>query len=343
MTILKRYNNLYAKICDFGNIEKAYKKARKYKRYRPEILNFTMNKEENLVNIQNHLILKDYKQGPYRVFKIYEPKERIISALPFSDRIVQHAICNVIEPLLDKRFFYYSCACRKKKGMHMASNMITQWLRNMSYSGKPSYALKGDIHHYFQSIDHEILRKILYKIFKDKDLLWLLDLIIDSTNVNIGIPVGNLTSQVFANLYLNELDKFVKETLHIHYYIRYMDDFIILSDSKKKLHDVLNKIEDFLFENLHLQLNPKTRILNANNGIDFCGYIHWKDHIKVRKSSIKNMRRKIKAYYKGKITGDQLNKSLQSWFGHISHADTYNLRKSILENLIANKNNLLNN
>ena len=330
---MKRYGNLYPKIYDFANIERAYKQARKCKRYRVEVLKFTANKEENLINIQNHLIWHSYRQGAYRVFKILEPKERIISALPFTDRVIQHAICNVIEPLIDKRFFYYSCACRKGRGMHMASDTITRWLRNMSYGGKPLYALKGDIHHYFQSIDHGVLKKILRRIFKDKELLWLLDLIIDSNGAGAGIPVGNLTSQLFANLYLNELDRFAKETLHVRHYIRYMDDFIIISDDKAYLRDTMRRIEGFLLGDLHLSLNPKTTIINTKNGVDFCGYIHWLDHKKVRKTSVQRMRRTIEAYRHGKISKERLQKSLQSWLGHIAHADTYRLRERILRSI----------
>ena len=215
----------------------------------------------------------------------------------------------------------------------MASDTITKWMRNMSFDGKPLYALKGDIHHYFQSIDHEVLKGLLRRIFKDKDLLWLLNSIIDSTGTDTGIPVGNLTSQLFANLYLNELDRFVKETLHVRRYIRYMDDFVILSDDKQYLRDALRRIEGFLLGNLHLKMNPKTAILNAKNGIDFCGYIHWFDHKKVRKTCIRRMRQAIKAYRKGKISEERLQKSVQSWLGHISHADTYGLRERILRSI----------
>jgi len=326
---MKRYTGLYERVYDFANLENAYRKARRCKRYRNEVLKYSANLEENLINLQNHLIWHSYKQGEYRTFYVYEPKLRLISALPFADRVAQHAVNNIIEPLIDRRFYYHSYACRKDKGMHKASETLTAWIYNLTFEGKPLYAIKGDIHHYFQSISHERLKAAVCRIIKDRELLSLLYQIIDGG----GIPVGNLTSQLFANLYLDALDKFVKETLRAKHYIRYMDDFVILSPDKAFLHDAIRQIEDFLIRELGLKLNPKTTILNAKNGIDFCGYRHWADHKKVRKTSVQRMRRTIKAYRDGKISEESFNKSIQSWLGHIQHADAFTLREKVLQEI----------
>lgn len=328
---MKRKKGLYKQICDFPNFEIAYQKARRCKRYRNEVLRFSANKEENLIRLQDQFVRHTYKQGKYRTFTVIEPKKRLISALPFADRVAQHAICNIIEPIIDKRFYYHSYACRKGRGMHAASETLSAWIHNNSYEGKPLYSIKADIHHYFQSVDHKILKKALRRIIKDEELLGLLDLIIDSNGASVGIPVGNLTSQLFANLYLDALDKYIKEVLGVKLYIRYMDDFIILSDDKEYLRNMLTKIEGFLSECLALTFNPKTNIICANNGVDFCGYRHWKDHKKIRKSSVKRVQRTIKIYLKEKITQQRLEKSMQSWLGHARHADTYHLRQRMMQ------------
>ena len=331
---MKRLNGLYEQIYDFANLERAYRKARRCKRYRNEVLRYSENLEENLINLQNHLIWHTYRQGTYRMFYVYEPKKRLISALPFPDRVAQHAVNNILEPLIDKRFFFHSYACRKNKGMHRASEVLSGWIYDLSFDGAPLYAIKADIHHYFQSIEHDRLKRALRRIIKDAEVLELLGRIIDSGGEHgTGIPVGNLTSQLFANLYLDALDKYVKETLHARYYIRYMDDFVILSPDKGFLRDSLRKIEAFLASELGLLLNPKTTILNCKNGVDFCGYRHWEDHKKVRKSSIRRMRRTIKAFRNGKIGEERFNKCLQSWLGHIQHADTYLLREGVLQRI----------
>ena len=266
---------------------------------------------------------------------MYEPKERQIMALPFYDRVVQHAINNVLEPIFDKRFISQSYACRKGKGMHAASDTLKEWLYewNKYHPDQPLYAIKADTHHYFQSIDHAVLKTEIRKVIKDAGVLALLDRIIDHNGNmpdGVGIPVGNLTSQLFANIYLDALDQFIKHELGVEAYIRYMDDFVILSPDKEQLRSWLARIEQFLREELKLEFNPKTTILAAKNGIDFVGYKHRATHRKVRKDSIKRIKRTIKKRESGKITKEQLQKSIQSWTGHAGHADSYNLRKKII-------------
>lgn len=322
-------------MADYGNVQKSYNKARKGKRYRKDVIRFTKKKEENLKRVREDILTQAYEPGAYHYFKVYEPKERQIMALPFYDRVVQHAINNVLEPIFNKRFIFHSYACRKKKGMHKASETLQGWLYGwQKYHGdEPLYAIKADIHHYFQSIDHSILKAEIRRVIKDKEALTLIDRIIDHNGNmpdGVGIPVGNLTSQLFANIYLDKLDRFIKHTLGVKHYVRYMDDFILLSPDKGQLREWLAAIETFLRDELRLELNPKTTILAAKNGIDFVGYKHRGTHKKVRRDSVKRMKRKIKWYIKGKITKEKLQKSVTSWTGHASHADSYNLQKKII-------------
>ena len=269
--------NILDAICTAKNALKAYRKARKCKRYRPEVLKFEQNREINLARAVADIRDGTYTAGRYYCFKVYEPKERLIMALPFYDRVIQHMIVNIIEPLFEKRFIFHSYACRKGRGVHDASNALSKWLYDLQIrQGKKIYAIKADIHHYFQSIDHGILKKEVRRYISDKAALEILDHIIEHNGIyadGVGIPVGNLTSQLFANVYLNILDQYVKHELHARYYIRYMDDFIILSDNPAELHAMLEKIEAFLHDRLRLELNPKTTIIAAKNGVDFVGYL----------------------------------------------------------------------
>lgn len=320
---------------DYGNIQKAYNKARKCKRYRKDVLQFTKDKEENLELVRNDIQGLTYEPSEYRYFKVYEPKERQIMALPFYDRVVQHAINNILEPIFNQRFIFHSYACRKGKGMHGASDTLQKWLYDWQkfHADQPLYAIKADIHHYFQSINHDVLKAEIRKVIKDAGALELTDRIIDHNGQmpdGVGIPVGNLTSQLFANIYLNKLDQYIKHTLGVKYYIRYMDDFIILSPDIAQLRCWLADIERFLRDELKLELNPKTTILAAKNGIDFVGYKHRATHRKVRPDSIKRIKKTIRKYERGHITKERLQKSIASWTGHAGHADSYNLQKKII-------------
>lgn len=325
--------SIHDAICSYDNILKAYNKARKCKRYRKEVMRFTDRKEEKLERVRMDIKNLTHEPSEYRYFKVYEPKERQIMALPFYDRVVQHAIVNILEPIFNKRFIEHSYACRKGKGMHAASDTLYKWLYDWDkYHDEPLYAIKADIHQYFRSINHEVLKREIRRVIKDESTLVLVERIIDH-NGNMpdgtGIPVGNLTSQLFANIYLNKLDQFIKHELGAKYYIRYMDDFIILSPDKAQLKEWLEKIEEFINNELRLELNPKTTILCNKNGIDFVGYKHRATHRKVRPDSVKRMKKKIKKYKAGKITKEQLQKSVTSWTGHAAHADSYHLREKI--------------
>lgn len=324
---------LHEKMGTFGNANISFNQAAKCKRFTEEILAFSMVKEEELLRAKEELKTLSYEQGPYKVFKVFEPKERMIMALPFYDRVVQHMICNVIQPVFEKGFYYHSYACRKGKGMHAASNTLYQWLYETEVkSSLKMYAYKGDISKYFASIPHEPLKVECRRYIGDKKALVLMDRIIDHNGIlkdGVGIPVGNLTSQLFANVYGNKLDKFCKHVLHIPLYIRYMDDFIILTDDLEQLKEWVKRIEEFLETEMLLHINPKSTILYAKNGIDFCGFIHYTDHKKVRKQSVRRLKKAVKAYEMGEIEKEAFIRQYESRLGHMSHADTYHITKAV--------------
>lgn len=332
---MKRTGQLWKEICTYDNALDAYFKARKGKRYKHEVLNFEKDREQNLLKIVDELTALKYKPGGYKTFRVYEPKERLIMALPFKDRVVQHMICNYIEPVYEKRFYEHSYACRREKGVHAASKTIQRWIYNLEVvEGKKIYALKCDIHHYFQSVNHARLKEENRRYLKDPELLRVLDQIIDHNGTfpeGVGIPVGNLTSQLFANVYLNVLDQYIKNELHCRYYIRYMDDFVILSEDINELRAILKQIEAFLNRELKLSLNPKTTIVAAKNGIDFVGFKHYSQTKKVRKIAMRRMRRLLLKYEKGRISREQFIISFESRTANMEHADTYHLVRRYVE------------
>lgn len=352
---MKTIKNLYPKIYDFENLYKAWENARKGKRFRDEVLTFTSNLEENLIDIQNHLIYGTYRVGKYRPFYVYEPKKRLVMALPFRDRVVQWAIYRQLFPIMDKHFIFDSYACRKGKGAHAAADRLQYWLRQTDRKEKRHYYLKLDISKYFYRVDHEVLKKILKKKIRDKPLIDLLCTVIDCEETkfglpagvdpdvcpenerlsDVGMPIGNLTSQMFANLYLNELDKFAKHKLRLHYYIRYMDDIIILHPDKKYLAEVKNEIESFLNNELHLQLNKKTAIRPCSMGIEFVGFRIWATHRKLKTKTAKKIKSRVKYLIKakesGKITKESFDRSIASYKGILKHCNSYGMRQSLNE------------
>lgn len=336
---MKTYKNLYPRIYDFQNLYAAYLKARRGKRYQQEVLCFSANLEEELIALQNELIWKTYRTGPYRYFYVHDPKKRLVAALPFRDRVVHHALCNVIEPIFEKRFIADSFACRVGKGTHRGADRVTEFLRSAQRMWGMVFCLKGDVAQYFASVNHHILMGILARTIACRDTLWLMKEILASGAAPddpdpVGIPIGNLTSQLWANVYLNELDQFVKHVLRARFYVRYMDDFILLAGDKPTLWGWRREIEGFLEANLRLRLNSKTDIFPISRGIDFLGYRIWPTHRLLRKASVKRMRRALKKFQKlyreGRIGFDRINATVQSWLGHAKHANTYSLRKKIL-------------
>lgn len=335
--------NLYPAIYSFESLYYAYLRARRNKRYRHEVLRFTARLEEELITLQNELIYQTYRPGRHREFVIHEPKTRVIMAPPFRDRVVHHALVAVIEPIFERGFIYDSYACRVGKGTHAGANRVTEFLRRAQAEWGRVYCLKADVSQYFPSIHHETLKALIRKRIACSSTLWLIDTIIDSTAEEgdpspRGLPVGNLTSQLFANVYLNELDQFIKHTLRVRYYVRYMDDFVVLHHDKRALWDIKREVECFLADRLLLRLNHRTGVFPISQGIDFLGYRIWPTHRLLRKSSIKRARRGFKKlardYAEGRIPLERVKASIMSWLGHCKHANTYRIREKVLGDVV---------
>jgi len=348
---MKTHKKIYQEIYSIENLILAFKKAKKGKSKKDYIIYLESNLNKELNKLQSELKSKIYKPEPLKKFIIRDPKTRIIHASIFRDRIVHHAIINIIKPIFDKIFIYDSFASRDKKGTHKAVIRFKSFVRKVSENGslikKPfnsssikGFVLKADIKHYFDSMNHEVLINIIKKKIKDEDFIWLIRTILnnfETSKSGKGLPLGNYTSQFFANLYLNELDYFVKHILKAKYYIRYVDDFVILHKSKKRLEYYLRYIKDYL-PCLKIELHPdKTEIHALRNGITFLGYRMFYYHTLLRKRNIRyfinKFKKEIELYERKVISKEQLNNKLNGWFGYAQWADTYNFRKKILSQI----------
>lgn len=340
----KTFKNLYPAIYDFESLLGAYMRARRGKRNRTAVQRFHYNMEGNLIEIQNHLIWGTWKTGQYRTFTLHEPVYRVGASLPFRDRVMQHALVEAIEPCFGPRMIADTYACVVNRGTHAGADRAQSMLRRVQREHGQVYVLKADISKYFKNINHNILRAIIRKRVACKRTLDLIDEIIASTAVNgdvnpVGIPLGNLTSQLFANIYLGELDLYVKHTLREKLYVRYMDDFCIVHHDKEHLQRLRLIIEDFLMDRLGLKTNHKTQVfpVSVTNGraLDFLGYRMWVTHRRLRKSSIRRMVRRMrklqKQYAAGDIDLDDIRPVVHSWLAHAKHAESYGLRRHILD------------
>ncbi len=325
---MKSFNNLHEKIYSFENLHKAYLKARRNKRYKSEVLEFSNNLEENLITLQNELIYEVYEPSRYREFIIHEPKERLILALPFRDRVIHQAINNIIEPIFEKTFINDSYACRKTKGTLTGVKKMAYYLNKNLANNKETFCLKMDVKKYFYSIDHSMLKNLLRRKIRCAKTLRLLDVIIDSTD-DPGIPVGNLTSQLFANIYLNHLDHFIKETLRAKHYVRYMDDMIILHKDKKQLWNWLGEIKNFLEDELKLGLNGKTSVFNIKRGIDFLGYRQFPQGRILRKRVMTKNYKKFKKFISIDEDVNKIERSLASLRGLCKHCSAEKVLQTI--------------
>lgn len=330
----------FEKIFDFENLLNAAYQCRKGKTKGNSTLIFFNNLEENIIELQNELMWDMYQMSPYRHFYVFEPKRRLISAPHFRDRVIHRAIYNIIEPLFDKRYIYDSYACRRNKGTHKGADRAQKFIRRVESKHGKAHALKADISRYFSSIDHHILKSLLNEKLQCNRTKALLFYIIDnspSDALGVGIPLGNLTSQIFANVYLNELDQYVKQILKIKEYARYMDDFTIIHHDKRQLHEWRKEIERFLWQRLRLKTNSKTQVfpIAKQNGrsLDFLGYRIYGSHRLLRKSSVKRIKTKLKKYRKqfanGEIELSDINQNIQSWLGHASHANSHGLKQAL--------------
>lgn len=291
---------------------------------------------ENLLKLKNELESGNYRHGNYCHFTVCDSKKRHIKAAPFRDRIIHHAVCNIIEPIFDKGFIYDSYACRINKGTHKAIKRLQSFIRTAGELTAKSYCLKCDISKYFDSVDQNILLKLVEKKIQDTKVLNLVKMIIYSDNreTRKGIPIGNLTSQLFANIYLNELDQFVKRKLQVKEYIRYMDDFLILDCDKKKLSKIKKEILEFLKERLKLELHPKkTSVFPTDKGIDFLGYQIFRNYRLLRKSTVKRFVKRTRKYKKmvecKLLEQDKFDRATISWLAYAKFGNSWRLREKL--------------
>jgi retron-type reverse transcriptase len=342
---MKTYNNLFREISSLKNLNRAYLKARKGKSKKYYVLKFEENLEYELKKLQEELLNHSYKPKPLKKFIIRDPKTRKIHASAFRDRVIHHAIVNPIEPIFERIFICDSFASRKDKGTHLALKRLQSFMYKVSRNGRliknainnnqiEGYCLKTDIKSYFDNVDHEILIRILNKKIDDIEAIWLVYQVLknfEGKEKGKGMPLGNLTSQFFANVYLNELDYFVKHELKVKYYIRYVDDFIILHRSKKRLEFYRKKIEEFVNKELNLNLHPdKTNILSLANGLDFLGYKIFYHYKLLKKRNIRKFLKCIKIYKEGLISKEKFLDFYNGWEGYAKWANTYKLRKKLI-------------
>lgn len=290
----RKVYGLFDPMIEFSTLVQAFYRAAKGKKNRLAVLSFQNNLEDNIFDIQERLRDETYPFGPYRSFYVTEPKLRLIESACFQDRVVHHAMYERLEPLFDAQFFEYSFACRSGRGTHAAMLTLGDWIRR---SRLPTF-LKCDIRRYFTSIDREKLLSILRRSIGDEKMMRLLERLI-LTAPRTGIPIGNLTSQLLANIYLNELDQLVKRQLRVKYYIRYMDDFILLTESPEDARRLKEMIREFVADELKLELSPeKVRIGHVNEGVPFVGYCQRPNEIRVRGAGLRRMKKKVRKAYR---------------------------------------------
>lgn len=331
------------KKCFFDNLTfekllQAHLRARKHKTYKQEVINFEINLENNIINLINKIKVGKYKLGTYRIFIVKEPKEREIKSLPYIDRVVhQWYVEEFIKPYIVPRFIKDTYACIENRGTHKAVYTIQNYMRMYKRYYGDFWILKCDIKKFFNNIDSHILFKIMENYVKDTALLSFTKILIfDNREENEpGIPIGNYTSQFFANIYLNELDQYIKHELKIKYYVRYMDDFILLAKTKEECKVLKEKVELFCSQRLKLELNHKSRYYPYKFGLNFCGYRIWTTHRLLRTNSKTKIKRCVKTWNKlwmlKKINFNSVTQSLNSWMSHASHSNSYKLKQSILK------------
>lgn len=349
---MKRHKNLYRRVWDFRRLLMAWQKARKGKRYSHSAATFERNLDEELLALRDSLRDETYQPSKYHHFVVHEPKRRKISAAPFKDRVVHHALCNVLIPIYEKQFIFDSYANRVGKGTHKALDRCTYFMRRYKY------VLQCDIQQFFPAIDHAILKAILARKIGDPQVLRLCGKIIDSgvgvldgeytmryfegddlfaANRPRGLPIGNLTSQFWANVYLNDLDHFVKRTLKCTGYVRYVDDFILFADDKKRLHQWRAAIITFL-RRLRLTIHEnRAQPRPTQCGISFLGFIVFPNYRLIKREKGIAYRKRLYGRWRSARRGElpiaKIQHSIQSWIGHAAHGDTWGLRRTLLGNL----------
>lgn len=355
----EKRSTLLERIYSWENLLNAYHEAAREKWYRDDVTAFSASLEESLINIQNELVWRTYRVGRYRQFYVTEPKKRLIMALGFRDRVVQWAIYLQINQELDNGMIYHSYGCRVGKGTTRAADKLQDWCTLVERKPERWYYLKLDISKYFYRVDHEVLLSILARKYPgETGFLWLMRTIIccDHTPFGlppgknadevppserlfeVGMPIGNLTSQLLANVCLNELDQYIKHELKVRYYIRYMDDMVLLHPDAKTLNEWRTLIEDYLNNVLHLELNGKTTIGVIDKGITFVGCRIYPKYRKLTPQAVKKMKARMrymmKEYEAGDVNFYAVNATMQSYFGMLSHCASHGLMVWIENNIV---------
>ncbi|MDP2322608.1 MAG: reverse transcriptase/maturase family protein [Gammaproteobacteria bacterium] len=348
---MKTFRHLFPQVWDFDNLCLAARKARRRKRWKPATMDFERHVEENLLDLQEELRTLTWQPGAPRCFVVTRPKAREISAAPYRDRVVHHALCNVIEPVLEARFIHDSYACRPGKGTHAALDRCQTYLRRCRYG------LRGDVRRYFPSIDHATLLDMLGRRFPDPDLMTVIarivghhqeaawkhlplpgDDLLTALERPAGLPIGNLTSQLFANLYLHDLDTFVTQDLRPAGYLRYMDDFVLFHDDKGELARLRGRVDAFLAERLRLTLHPrKSQVFACGDGTPFLGFHLYPRRRRLLARGIREFKRRFREhrqdYLAGRMTLPEITGRVRCWIGHAAHADSYRLRRRLFAGL----------
>lgn len=323
---MKRLGNIYNIIASMDNLTMADSKARKGKLRSYGVRLHDENRDHNIKELHEALVSGTFKTSPYHVYTIFTTKERKIYRLPYyPDRILHHAIMNVLEPVWVSVFTHDSYSCIKGRGIHLAAKKLRKCLRKDPE--ETAFCLKLDIKKFYPSIDHDILKALVRKKIKDRKLLALLDEIIDSAD---GIPIGNYLSQYFANLYLSYFDHWIKEVKKVKHYYRYADDMVVLSANKEYLHTLLSEINNYLQQELKLSVKENWQVFPVKSrGIDFVGYVFYHHHILLRKSIKKRFCQKVAQLRKKKVEPQEIQRRTASWYGWAKHCNSVNLLNKI--------------
>ena len=335
---MKIWHNSYTEIIALENLFQAWEEFIKGKRNKADVGIFERSLEDNIFSLSQKLKDQTYQHGNYQEFYVHDPKLRHIHKACVQDRVVHHLVSKTLEEIFDPTFYAHSYSCRKGKGTHKAIESFIKLARKASNNNTSKlFVLKCDIRKFFASVDHSVLISLLAKKIHDKDFIWLLNGIIESYRTEtdpVGMPIGNLTSQLFANIYMDPLDQYVKHFLKAKYYIRYADDFVFMSNNQEYLQNILTQVGCFLKEELKLTLHPnKVEICNYYLGVDFLGYVIFPKFILPRTTTKKRMFRKlaekVNQVKEGRASPEALNQTLQSYLGFLSHCNGYNLSQEV--------------
>lgn len=319
--------HVYQDIISIENLLISFQEFLRGKRRRKDVILFGLNLMDNIILLHFELLNKSYEHGSYLSFKINDPKPRDIHKASVRDRVLHHAVFRILYPYFEKKFIFDSYSCQINKGTHKAIYRFRQLSRKVSANNtKTCWVLRCDIRKFFANIDHQVLKDILLRYIEDEEILWLLGHVIDSFQTEeqreVGLPLGNVTSQLLINVYMNEFDQFMKRELKVKYYIRYCDDFVILHQDKPYLENLMPQISEFLGSQLKLSLHKdKVFIKRLSNGIDFLGWVHFHHHRILRTATKRRMFKKLKE--------NKTQETINSYLGLLKHGNTYKLVKRI--------------